>query len=241
MTNQITFTLVSWSIIESYFVTIFVQKYVQKYDVFGFLYPGLHPGYIYLTPSEYKIQLILKKGSSRKIYCIFNLLKHYFMKAIYLIIGIIIGGGLGYAATKFFENESKEKIVTQTEIPTTEKWEWPEDLDALKAAPDNHKVIYEDDNVRILAVILDGKESEPVHTHKWKSVMWIAKPIVPCQITNYKKDENGNLVKSDSILINEMPVDKGQLIPAEGPTSITNLGYDSGVAYRIEFKKEFAK
>lgn len=163
------------------------------------------------------------------------------MKAICLIIGIIIGGGLGYVATIFFENESKEKTVTQTEVTTTEKWEWSEDLDALKAAPDNHKVVYEDDNVRILAVILDGKKSEPVHTHKWKSIMWIAKPIVPCQIINYKKDGNGNLVKADSVTINEMPVDMGQLIKPEGPTSITNLSSESGVAYRIEFKKEFAK
>lgn len=163
------------------------------------------------------------------------------MKAVYLIIGIIIGGGLGYLMTKFIENKSEEKLIEHTEISTTKKWEWPEDLDALKAAPDNHKVVYEDDNVRVLAVVLDGKASEPVHTHKWKSIMWIAKPIVPCQITNYKKDENGNLVKSDSILINEMPVDMGQLIDPEEPTSIANLGSDSGVAYRVEFKKDFAK
>ena len=69
--------------------------------------------------------------------------------------------------------------------------------------------------------------------------MWIAKPIVPCQINNYVKDENGNLIKSDSLIIKEMPVDIGQLINPEGPTSITNLGSENGVAYRVEFKKDF--
>lgn len=163
------------------------------------------------------------------------------MKAIYLIIGIVIGGALGYATPKFLQNSTEEKSIVQTEMQSPEKWEWSEDLDALKAAPDNHKVVYEDDNVRVLAVILDGKKSEPVHTHKWKSIMWIAKPIVPCQIINYKKDASGNLVKADSMTINEIPIDMGQMIDPEGPTSITNLSSESGVAYRVEFKKEFAK
>lgn len=158
-----------------------------------------------------------------------------------LIIGILIGGCLGFAATKFIQNPAKGQPVAYQEIPKSEVWEWPENLDALKAAPDNHKVVYEDDNLRVLAVMLDGKKSEPIHTHKWKSIMWIAKPIVPCQINNYIKDADGNLAKSDSLIIKEMPVDIGQLINPEGPTSITNLGPENGVAYRVEFKREFAK
>ena len=163
------------------------------------------------------------------------------MKTQFLIIGILIGGILGFFATKFYLNQCKEKPVEQAKTPTTEEWKWPENLDALKAAPDNHKIVYEDDNMRILAVILDGKKSEPVHTHKYKSVMWIAKPIVPCLINTYKKDEKGNLVKADSMTINEMPVNIGQMVDPEGPTSITNLGSDNGIAYRVELKKEFVK
>lgn len=66
--------------------------------------------------------------------------------------------------------------------------------------------------MQILEVLLDGEKLEIIHTHKYKSVMWIAKPIVPCQINNYKKDKNGNLVKADSMIINEMLVNIGQLI-----------------------------
>lgn len=163
------------------------------------------------------------------------------MNAKHLIIGILIGGGLGFAAAKFIQLPEKTEPVTHAHLPATEAWEWPENLDALKAAPDNHKIVYEDDNVRVLAVILDGKKSEPIHTHKWKSIMWIAKPIVPCKINNYKKDQTGKLIKSDSLIINEMPVDVGQLIDSEGPTSITNLGSENGIAYRVEFKKAFAQ
>lgn len=163
------------------------------------------------------------------------------MKTKYLIIGILIGIGVSFAASKIMHKPLQEKELASVDLSIKEKWEWPEDLDALKAAPDNHKIVYEDKNVRVLAVILDGKKSEPIHTHKWKSIMWISKPIVPCQINNYKKDLNGKLIKSDSVVIKEMPIDKGQLINPEGPTSIANLGNDNGVAYRVEFKKEFAK
>jgi len=41
------------------------------------------------------------------------------------------------------------------------------------------------------------------------------------------------------LVINEMPINIGQLIDPEGPTSITNLGSENGIAYRVEFKKEF--
>lgn len=164
------------------------------------------------------------------------------MKFGQLLIGLLVGGLLGFAFTKYItKNCNKTDITTTTKIDSTSSttWTWPENLDALKAAPDNHKVVYEDRNVRVLAVILDDKKSEPIHTHKWKSIMWIAKPIVPCQINNYKKGENRNLVKSDSVTINEMPVNIGQMVDPEGPTSITNLGSENGVAYRVEFKKEF--
>lgn len=163
------------------------------------------------------------------------------MKTPFLLLGILIGGILGFAITKFSLNQSQEKTEISTKTPVGNEWKWPENLDALKAAPDNHKVVFEDDNMRVLAVILDGKKSEPVHTHKYKSVMWISKPIVPCKINNYKKDEKGNLVKADSMTINEMAIKIGQMIEPEGPTSITNLSSENGLAYRIELKKDFVK
>ena len=50
---------------------------------------------------------------------------------------------------------------------------------------------------------------------------------------------NGKLVKTDSLLIKEMPINLGQLIGPEAPTSITNQSNSNGEAYRIEFKKDF--
>ena len=163
------------------------------------------------------------------------------MKFGQLFIGLLFGALLGFGLSKYI-NYKKQQPTIATAKPvetfsTSAKWLWPDSLDAMRAAPENHKLVYEDNDVRILAVMLDGKKSEPIHTHKWKSIIWIAKPIVPCKINNYQKGDKGRLVKSDSLLIKEMPTNLGQLIGPEGPTSITNLGSESGVAYRVEFKR----
>lgn len=47
---------------------------------------------------------------------------------------------------------------------------WDPALDAVVAAPRNHKVIFENDSLRVLEVILDPGEEEPVHHHRWPSV-----------------------------------------------------------------------
>lgn len=43
-------------------------------------------------------------------------------------------------------------------------------LDAVIAAPNNHKVLYEDDHVRILEVIVQPDETENMHHHPLTSV-----------------------------------------------------------------------
>lgn len=47
---------------------------------------------------------------------------------------------------------------------------WPAELDAVIAAPRNHKVLFENDRLRVLEVILEPDEEEPVHHHRWPSV-----------------------------------------------------------------------
>lgn len=50
--------------------------------------------------------------------------------------------------------------------PTT----WDPALDAVAAAPDNHRVLFENDRLRVLEVILHPNDEEPVHHHRWPSV-----------------------------------------------------------------------
>src|SRR5437016_6225687 len=57
--------------------------------------------------------------------------------------------------------------TTRTAI---ESGEWDPKLDAVAAAPGNHRVLYEDDVIRVLSVTVEPGETEPVHHHRWPSV-----------------------------------------------------------------------
>lgn len=67
------------------------------------------------------------------------------------------------------EIRSNQKIDYKTGDPAT----WPAHLDAVIAAPENHKILLENDQVRVLEVFLAPGEKEPLHHHKWPSVLYI--------------------------------------------------------------------
>ena len=56
--------------------------------------------------------------------------------------------------------------------PTT-PWPWPDELDALEAAPEFHAVLYEDERVRVLDGRVPPGAIVPVHTHRWGGVLYI--------------------------------------------------------------------
>jgi hypothetical protein len=47
---------------------------------------------------------------------------------------------------------------------------WDPELDAVLAAPKHHKVLFENENLRVLEVTLEPNDEEPVHHHRWPSV-----------------------------------------------------------------------
>ena len=59
-----------------------------------------------------------------------------------------------------------EQAVTDHNDPAN----WDPSLDAVLAAPANHKVLFENDRLRVLEVILEPEEEEPTHHHRWPSV-----------------------------------------------------------------------
>lgn len=46
-----------------------------------------------------------------------------------------------------------------------------DDTDAVIAAPNSHKILLENDNVRVIEVVILPQQKEPMHTHRWPSVM----------------------------------------------------------------------
>lgn len=51
--------------------------------------------------------------------------------------------------------------------------DWDESLDAMTAAPEHHKILLENSEVRVLDSFIKPGEVTPVHTHRWASVLYI--------------------------------------------------------------------
>jgi hypothetical protein len=55
-------------------------------------------------------------------------------------------------------------------------WDWPDELDALVAAPENHDVLLENDQVRVIQTQVPVGATTPLHTHRWASVEYVRPP-----------------------------------------------------------------
>ncbi len=56
------------------------------------------------------------------------------------------------------------------DLATSDPSTWDPALDAVTAAPKHHKVLFENENLRVLEVTLEHEDEEPVHHHRWPSV-----------------------------------------------------------------------
>lgn len=52
-------------------------------------------------------------------------------------------------------------------------WHWPEELDALIAAPQHHKLLFENNFIRVIDACIRPGEFTEVHTHKWPASLYI--------------------------------------------------------------------
>jgi quercetin dioxygenase-like cupin family protein len=58
-------------------------------------------------------------------------------------------------------------------VTDADRWDWPDELDALTAAPGNHHLLLENDRVRVLLTTISIGAATPVHTHRWPSVEYV--------------------------------------------------------------------
>lgn len=59
------------------------------------------------------------------------------------------------------------------DAPSLSAWPWPDELDALSAAPEFHTVLFEDDRVRVLDGRVPPGAIVPLHTHRWGGVLYV--------------------------------------------------------------------
>jgi len=108
------------------------------------------------------------------------------------------------------------------------------DFDAVAAAPVSHRVLMEDDRVRVLRVEVAPGATEPVHDHRWPSVMYFEQPQ-PLSYITYKM-VGGRPVETERFDVPAFKVGQTERSEPEGLHAVSNRGSAPFVAVRIEFK-----
>lgn len=105
-------------------------------------------------------------------------------------------------------------------------------MDATKAAPDSHIVLFENEKVRILKVLIKAGEKEPMHTHSRESVMIVDQPAR----IRYYDEKNEVVFESKKENFNYDPREPAWM-KVEGLHSVENIDTVIYSATRIELKK----
>lgn len=111
-------------------------------------------------------------------------------------------------------------------------WPWPNSLDALTAAPEHHKLLFENERVRLLEVRIPPGAFVPVHTHRWPSAIYVA-----AQSDFIRRDGEGK-VTFDSRTIGPPP--EKPMVQWTGPLpphSIENIGTREILLITTELKE----
>ena len=115
-------------------------------------------------------------------------------------------------------------------MATQQPWPWPETMDALQAAPASHRLLLDNDRVRVLDVAIEPGAREPEHTHQAASVMIIDEPA---RIRYYQGDA---LLFESQAPSESQPGVRVRWMEPEGPHSVENTDEHRYHAIRIELK-----
>lgn len=96
-------------------------------------------------------------------------------------------------------------------------WPWPPELDALIAAPKHHRLILENDHIRMLDTVIPVGETVPVHTHRWPGVYHTL------QFSHFIRRDGEGKVLFDSRALSG-PMGEAAFLENLPPHSVENVG-----------------
>jgi hypothetical protein len=113
----------------------------------------------------------------------------------------------------------------------TAPWPWPDELDALTAAPEHHQLLFEDDKVRVIDTQIPPGERTAVHTHRWPSILYIVSTS-----EFLRRDADGSVI-TDSRQQPPLTVPSAFRFPPMPPHSVENIGQTLVHLVNVEFKE----
>lgn len=126
-------------------------------------------------------------------------------------------------------------MIATALLATAAQAESMPDLDAVVAAPANHRVVLENDEVRVLQVEVAPGETEAVHEHRWPSVLHIQSAQPAIDIGYAWRD--GKMVETGRRTLPAGAPPAAIWVPRQEAHAVQNLGTAPFRLLRVELKK----
>ena len=97
-------------------------------------------------------------------------------------------------------------------------WPWPDSLDALIAAPAQHRLLFENAHVRVLDTCIGPGERTPVHTHRWPASHYVV------SWSDFVRRDVAGAVLVDTRVAGTRPAAEALWGDALAPHSLENVG-----------------
>lgn len=108
--------------------------------------------------------------------------------------------------------------------------EWPDELDALIAAPEYHALMFENEFVRVLDTRVPPGQTVPLHTHRWPSALYIVS-----WSDFVRRDGEGSIVV-DSRITGKIAEQSALWSQPLAPHTLENVGETELRAISVELK-----
>jgi hypothetical protein len=109
---------------------------------------------------------------------------------------------------------------------------WPPELDALVASPQHHRLLMENEFVRVLDTYILPGEATNLHTHQWPASLYI---VSWSDFIRY--DEKGNIMVDSRMLARIPPAGSASWSAPLGPHTLKNIGEHPIHVISTEIKK----
>lgn len=108
---------------------------------------------------------------------------------------------------------------------------WPDALDALVAAGDFHRLVLENEHVRVLETRIGPGDTAPLHTHRWPSVLYVL-----ATAHHVRRDGAGELL-TDTRAAGALPAQGSAVWTAPMPPhTVENVGESEIRLLNVELK-----
>lgn len=130
------------------------------------------------------------------------------------------------------EQNINKKPSTANVDEANKQTEWPPQLDALIAAPQHHKLLFENDFVRVLDTEIPPGEITNVHTHEFPGSLYFL------SWSDFIRYDDKGTVLVDSRTLSKIPTVGSALWSGPlGPHCLQNIGNNKLHVISVEIKK----